>query len=110
MAMRTRDFTNWSNNINAGIILDFNYEEIRGISKEYIETGDTDTAPEISWVERNASYICKHNGESGVFDFIVNLGMLECIFETDRPNKDFAEQLLDLKVRGVQYVLFNQGC
>lgn len=64
---------------------------------------------EWQWVEQNASYPCKDNGEDGVYDFVLNVGMF-----TDDQVGNIPEKLKQLIQSAydndISYILFNQGC
>ena len=63
-----------------------------------------DSVPEWAWVEKNASFSCLQNGQSGVWDFQINLS---------REFNDVPEKLQPVieqaKSEGYSYILFHQG-
>jgi hypothetical protein len=63
-----------------------------------------DDVPEWLWIQANASYFHRDNGEDGVFEFILNLARS---FE-EVPAK--LEPLLEVaRAQGIGYLLFHQG-
>lgn len=96
------------NNPNASVILDMNFGELIGVNPDYV---DPETVPEIQWIVKNSSFICKHNGESGVYDYIFNLSMIDSYISSHgAPSLDMLVQLQALERDGYSYILFNQGC
>lgn len=98
---------NLLNNPNACVILDMHYNELIGVDSDYV---DPEAVIEIQWVVKNASYFCKENCDSGVYDFIFNLSMLDCFHGESPAPQHLFEQLKALQVEGYSYILFNQGC
>lgn len=96
-----------SKNNNTFLLLDMEYSELAGVSNEYDNPSDE---PAISWVVQHSSYPCRDNGESGVYDHIFNLAMLEGYIEDSPPPAGVGEQLKALSEQGYNYILFNQGC
>ena len=94
-------------NSNASAMLDMPFSELAGVDENY-ETPEM--VEQIQWVTSFASYVCKDNGESGVYDFIFNLAMLEHYIAESYPPAGLAEQLAGIREQGFQYILFNQGC
>lgn len=71
--------------------------------------GDYDVpedVPEWGWIEKHASYRHQDNGDCGVWDFILNLCMLE--FMDDVPEV-LQAILTQAEEQGYSYVLFHQG-
>ncbi|MBK4735968.1 hypothetical protein [Noviherbaspirillum pedocola] len=64
-----------------------------------------DTVAEWSWVERNASFSHRDNGESGVWDFMLNLAR-----QFDDIPQLLAPVIAEARAAGVAYLLFHQGC
>jgi hypothetical protein len=58
----------------------------------------------------HASFTCKDNGESGIYDFIFNLNMLDSFVQEGDTPLHLIKQLSDIKGSGYSYILFNQGC
>tara|TARA_B100000508_G_C11363934_1_gene230302 strand:- start:201 stop:503 length:303 start_codon:yes stop_codon:yes gene_type:complete len=96
-----------SKNNNTFLLLDMEYSELVGVSDEYDNPSDE---PAISWVVQHSSYPRRDNGESGVYDYIFNLAMLEGYIEDSPPPAGVGEQLKELCEQGYSYILFNQGC
>ena len=88
------------------LILDMTFDQLNGVNDDY---QNPETVPEILWVTENSSYAYKGNGESGVFDFIFNLKMLDEYISKSTPPKHIIKQLRDLRNKGVSYILFNQN-
>ncbi|QIR16649.1 hypothetical protein [Shewanella aestuarii] len=65
-----------------------------------------DEIPEWHWIEKNASYLCKDNGESGVHDFILNTNL-----EYEHIPEGFLSELIkEAHANDIAYILFHQGC
>jgi hypothetical protein len=64
-----------------------------------------DTVPEWKWVEEAASFTHKANGESGVWDFVLNLAL-----DHHGIPERLAKTFEDARAQGVGYLLFHQGC
>ncbi|MDT8992828.1 hypothetical protein RQP54_18285 [Curvibacter sp. APW13] len=63
-----------------------------------------DTVPEWAWVEAHASYRHRHNGEDGIWEFIVNLARhFDDVPEKLRPVIQSARK------SGAAYLVFHQG-
>lgn len=66
-----------------------------------------DQIPEWEWIEKNASFRGAHNGDCGVWDFIVNVDM---VLENNPPK---STKLLDIlneaHNKSIKCILFNQG-
>jgi len=63
-----------------------------------------DTVPEWQWIENNASFSHRSNGQHGVWDFILNLSLTF----GDVPAK-LAPVIEKAKVEKKSYLLFHQG-
>ena len=63
-----------------------------------------DSVEEWNWIEKNASFSHRYNGQSGVWDFILNLSL---------TFKDVPPKLLPViekaKASNISYLLFHQG-
>ncbi len=94
-------------NPNASVLLDMTFSELDGVDCNYSDPGKI---AEIRWIVESASFICKHNSDSGVYDFILNLAMLERYFEESDVPQHVAKQLIEIRESGYGYILFNQGC
>lgn len=92
-------------------IQDFHIQKIADVDMTHVigEYGDPQNTVEWQWVHENASYPCKDNGESGVWDFVLNVGMFSDIEALDIPEK--LKQLIKSAYdNDISYILFNQGC
>lgn len=69
--------------------------------------GDYDTpddVPEWTWIQQNASYCHVRNGQSGIWEFVLNLS----ITFDDVPKR--FQHVLDLaRLDGISYCIFHQG-
>lgn len=61
--------------------------------------------PEWSWVEEQASFENRSNGEYGVWEFIVNI---ECLRDTEIPER-LKATVAHACATGASYLLFHQG-
>ena len=72
--------------------------------------GDYDVpedVPEWSWIERISSFKHVHNGEYGVWEFMVNLGIVET--KIDTVPEVLLPTINKAIMNGYSYILFNQG-
>jgi hypothetical protein len=83
---------------NAFVILDVNMSDIIG---DYDVPEDSE---EWSWVEDNASFKHRDNGDSGIWDFMLNIAMEH----TDIPQQ-LVPVINNAISKGYTYILFNQG-
>ena len=93
--------------INTFVLLDMHYSALAGVDEDYDNPMEQ---PSIAWVVSNSSYHCKDNGQSGIFDFIFNLNMLDSSIENSAPSTELVQQLTAIRDKGYSYILFNQGC
>lgn len=61
--------------------------------------------PEWFWVTSNATFSCKDNGESGVWDFVLNTTL-----EYDDIPPALAPIINQAIEANINYILFHQGC
>lgn len=92
---------------NTFLLLDMEFSSLDSVDEDYDNPMDE---PAIAWIVSHGSYPHKDNNESGVFDFIFNLAMLESFIEDSRPPAGLEAQLMEIKEQGYHYILFNQGC
>lgn len=92
---------------NTFLLLDMHFTSLINVEEDY---SDPMEQPAIAWVVSNSSFTCNGNGESGVFDFIYNLAMLDSHITENTPPAGLAEQLIEIRDGGYNYILFNQGC
>jgi len=81
-------------------ILDLNMSDV---------VGDYDVPEDVlewSWVKNNASFTHRHNGDSGIWEFMLNIAVVE-------EQKDIPKNLVPIInkaiSKGCSYILFNQG-
>ncbi len=92
-------------------IKDFHITKMADVDMSYVigEYSEPDNITEWQWVQSNASYPCKDNGVSGVYDFVLNVAMF-----ADNEVEDIPEKLRELiqsaHENDISYILFNQGC
>lgn len=98
--------TNTSTNIK-----DFHIQKIADVDMEYVigEYESPDNIAEWQWIESNASYPCKDNGHSGIWDFVLNVGMFIDNDVEGIPPK-LQKLLKSAYENDISYILFNQGC
>lgn len=96
------------NNPNTMLVLDMAFVELNCVPDDY---DVPEEVREIQWIVDNSSFTYNHNGESGVYDFIFNLGMLDFFVETDKNYpENLIKELNAIKDKGYNYILFHQNC
>lgn len=88
-----------------GSMLDVSEAIVSIMMQEMVGDYDSpDTVPEWAWVENNASYVHANNGESGVWEFVLNLGNTW----DDIPEK-LQPVIAEARSKSIGYLLIHQG-
>lgn len=94
----------YTQNTNDSLI-DVSEEIVSIMMQKMVEDYDTpDTVPEWIWVESNASFAHANNGESGVWEFVLNLGNTW----DDIPEK-LQPVIAEARNKNIGYLLIHQG-
>lgn len=65
---------------------------------------EPDDIPEWNWVENNARFQHKDNGQNGIWDYMLNINL-----EYANIPEKLTPLINDAKEKGYTYILFNQG-
>jgi hypothetical protein len=71
-----------------------------------------DNVEEWQWVESIASYSHVQNGSDGIWEFLINLALVELAIEQSETNTipvRLRPLIEEAKAEGYSYILFNQG-
>jgi len=93
-------------NPNSSTLIHMQYSELNGVG----DYDDPEAVKEIQWIVAHSSYAFKYNWESGIYDYIFNLSLLDIYAEDDNTPANVLEQLTKIKDEGFDYILFHQGC
>lgn len=71
---------------------------------DFFDYDTPDELKEWSWIQANASFQHIHNGESGVYEFVINMSKT---FEDIPPT--LQQHIAEAKTKRIAYLIFHQG-